>query len=568
MAIKYISILLFISLLFIGQASAETKTITLGHEPQYTWDGVQITELSNISEIPGGYSINWRGMIYNISILNGYDTFAYPNGTFVSANIFPHINRWQTPQKKWVEIIPSSRTISRNGNDIYLNMTMFEGGQFNITYTITDRIKYTWDFTSGTDYNYSIDFQIHGAAGMDVNPDTKKYTPTWFNNFPIYDWTDIQEPYASNVTTSIDVNNKIMYQRIVLGQMPIGSRIIIDPTIQLQAAETENLGDAYVYVSAPDTNYGSLAYFYIQEDTLYQRRAYIKFNLSSIPAEATIDNAVLFMNQYRYAVTTTTASVYHQFNGSWVESTLTWNNQPYPTGMNLTAESTNNTLNSLGWNSWSVTNMVANSTSNGKTNISMVIKTSELVDTTGAQFCSKEYTTDTTLRPYLNITYTEAPSGTTPNITSWGNNYTNNNTLSFTIPQNTNVTFNATANQTLTTCSWVGATQINCSADTFAYKLFDELGTKYVNLSGSNTNGTTLNSINWTILVEIEPTPTPTPTQSEIQTDFDNFTTMQLSIFNIVLTAFMQPPLLFISYFIIFVSMIMLVAKLMRGNKI
>ena len=55
---------------------------------------------------------------------------------------------------------------------------------------------------------------------------------------------------------------------------------------------------------------------------------------------------------------------------------------------------------------------------------------------------------------------------------------------------------------------------------------------------------------------------------TELQTDFDNFTTMQLSIFNIVLTAFMQPPLLFISYFIIFVSMIMLVAKLMRGNKI
>jgi len=93
------------------------------------------------------------------------------------------------------------------------------------------------------------------------------------------------------------------------------------------------------------------------------------------------------------------------------------------------------------------------------------------------------------------------PSDGLPNITSWGNNYTNNNTLSFTIPQNTNVTFNATANQTLTTCSWTGAAEINCSTNTFAYKLFDTAGTQYVNLSGSNANGSTLNSVNWTIVI-------------------------------------------------------------------
>jgi len=111
---------------------------------------------------------------------------------------------------------------------------------------------------------------------------------------------------------------------------------------------------------------------------------------------------------------------------------------------------------------------------------------------------------DTTTTPQtVNIGHwTQAVSaGNQPNITSWGNNYTNNNSLSFTVPQNTNVTFNSTANQTLTTCSWVGATQINCSADTYAYKLFDIAGTKYVNLSGSNANGSTLNTVNWTINV-------------------------------------------------------------------
>ena len=95
--------------------------------------------------------------------------------------------------------------------------------------------------------------------------------------------------------------------------------------------------------------------------------------------------------------------------------------------------------------------------------------------------------------------------GNQPNITSWSNNYTNNNTLSFTVPQNTNVTFNATANQTLTICSWTDATQINCTADTYAYKLFSTLGINYANLSASNANGSTLNSVNWTIAVEAPP---------------------------------------------------------------
>jgi hypothetical protein len=88
-----------------------------------------------------------------------------------------------------------------------------------------------------------------------------------------------------------------------------------------------------------------------------------------------------------------------------------------------------------------------------------------------------------------------------PNITSWGNNYTNNNSLSFVVERLTNVTFNITSNQTLTSCSWVVATQINCTANSYSYKYFDTAGTFYVNISGSNANGSTINSKNWTITV-------------------------------------------------------------------
>ncbi len=88
----------------------------------------------------------------------------------------------------------------------------------------------------------------------------------------------------------------------------------------------------------------------------------------------------------------------------------------------------------------------------------------------------------------------------TPNITSYGNDNTSNATLTLTVPKNTNITFNATSNQTLTSCSWTGATQINCTANTYAYKNFTSTGIQTVSIIGSNVNGST-QTITWTITV-------------------------------------------------------------------
>jgi hypothetical protein len=88
----------------------------------------------------------------------------------------------------------------------------------------------------------------------------------------------------------------------------------------------------------------------------------------------------------------------------------------------------------------------------------------------------------------------------TPNITSWGNDNTSNATITFSVAKNTNITFNATANQTLTGCTWTGATQINCTANTYAYKNFTSTGVQIVSIVGSNANGST-QTITWTITV-------------------------------------------------------------------
>ncbi len=223
-------------------------------------------------------------------------------------------------------------------------------------------------------------------------------------------------------------------------------------TIQLQDANTENLADTNVRKAFGDTNYGAAITTQIRDDILATNnpnRMYARFSLSQVPSGAIILDSQLFF-YVSTAGTTTTANAYHQVNDTWGELTITWNNQPCPgTGCNATAESSNNSLNAVGWKSWNVTNMVANSTANGKDNVSIFLKTAETNVLTATVLYSKESTVDITLRPYLNITY--ETTVTTTNISACGSlnisgmiyNLTNDvssTTTCFTVTGN-NITF-------------------------------------------------------------------------------------------------------------------------------
>lgn len=112
---------------------------------------------------------------------------------------------------------------------------------------------------------------------------------------------------------------------------------------------------------------------------------------------------------------------------------------------------------------------------------------------------------------YIDFTYSEGYSSTVQfefglytdlNITSWGNDNTSNADTTIFVSKNTNVTFNATANQTVTTWTWIGANQINGSGSTnsFAWMNFTTVGLYSVSVRGTNDNGTS-NTVTWTISV-------------------------------------------------------------------
>ena len=90
-----------------------------------------------------------------------------------------------------------------------------------------------------------------------------------------------------------------------------------------------------------------------------------------------------------------------------------------------------------------------------------------------------------------------------PNITSWQNNKTSNNTLDFTINTSESVNFNATANQSGT---WQWDINMSHNYDNITHS-WSTTGLKYVSVNITNINGTS-SDITWNVTVESSTPPT------------------------------------------------------------
>jgi TGF-beta propeptide len=83
--------------------------------------------------------------------------------------------------------------------------------------------------------------------------------------------------------------------------------------------------DAYTNSADPTTKYGTATLLYVDGAT---EKAYIQFNLSSIPTGASISQATLKL--YVNAVTTAGSFEVYSVNVPWSESAITYSNEPAP----------------------------------------------------------------------------------------------------------------------------------------------------------------------------------------------------------------------------------------------
>jgi hypothetical protein len=164
------------------------------------------------------------------------------------------------------------------------------------------------------------------------------------------------------------------------------------------------IADAYVDDSNPNTNYGSSLFLYTHNysESVAQAsagsgtqnevgpivRSWIKFDLSQIPAQATISSAALRMHTAMWGTRSVNkVSVSVCEDNSWTESGITWNNVP--------SEPSANSLSALECNNPDVDyNFDVSHAINGKRSISFVFETVEL-SKEPAVFNSKDLNPDT-----------------------------------------------------------------------------------------------------------------------------------------------------------------------------
>lgn len=295
-------------------------------------------------------------------------------------------------------------------------------GYYNIIYLDNDE-RYKIEIK---DFNATwIDFDVYTTDSKELNKDIpiKIYNLNESFDYENYwkenpekepDWRDTYYIADSDNKTFTEISGKSSKQSTMFN---LGSIIEFgenSTTIMLQDNETDNLEEIWILYGAPSNR---------------DARALIKFNISSIPASQTIEDAKLaffcYTNNWDDDVT-----YYRIGSQTWTEA----DNIATINALSLT----NQTLDSSAWpddDSWdwlNVTDIVSFDYLNGWSNSSFKLedpdnialtpnsiynttKLLELADSAMMQFRGKRYTTDITLRPYLNITYAAggAPEPTT-----------------------------------------------------------------------------------------------------------------------------------------------------------
>jgi len=96
------------------------------------------------------------------------------------------------------------------------------------------------------------------------------------------------------------------------------------------------VADAYVYSASPTTNYGTATTLYVgSQSTSATGRALFRFDLSSIPAGATVQSATFQAYLVQSSSSPTTLDVeLKRIDAPWQEMAVIWNTQPGYTGAN------------------------------------------------------------------------------------------------------------------------------------------------------------------------------------------------------------------------------------------
>ena len=168
---------------------------------------------------------------------------------------------------------------------------------------------------------------------------------------------------------------------------------------------------SYVDQASPSTTHGSETCLEVATKISGNKRSFLKFDLSSVPAGATISSAKLWLDSYWYynwvpIKNTAHVQTYSVSNDGWTEGTLCWDNQP---GLGNLLDQTY--VNNYKWFSWNVDNFVSQEYGGDKV-ASLCLKVeNESYDNVlrRCRFYSSECD-NAVYRPYLEVVYNSPPT--------------------------------------------------------------------------------------------------------------------------------------------------------------
>lgn len=229
--------------------------------------------------------------------------------------------------------------------------------------------------------------------------------------------------------TKTDVGGKLIEtidSRVDLSKVKFP--IVIDPTLTIQPSAK----DTTIRENLPTSNYGERAYFFVQDRANFTYRSILEFDISELPAGATLNSASLELYYYRWDdgdPSGKTVWAYKMTKPTWVELEATWN--IYKTGSNwatsggdyVTSNPSGGSITfpaDFGWMAWNVLAIVQDAF-DGSIAAEFLMKheTEGLGSGFGvSRFYSKYETTQTTLRPKLVIDYTSGWTGKISGVTN------------------------------------------------------------------------------------------------------------------------------------------------------
>jgi len=191
----------------------------------------------------------------------------------------------------------------------------------------------------------------------------------------------------------------------------------VTPNVLGKELSAVTTADSYTKSDDPDVNHGGVSILYsynyelelFNQITTYEYHIWLKFDLSEIPSEATMNSIILRMHTSIIGtLATNKVGVFLCSNSTWQEMTVTWNNCPETTGQPIDTVYVGTDDEDYDFD---VTSAVK-----GKNVVTLVLKTLEPTELIGwAAFDSRE-TYDDKDRPRLIVEYTtpSQPQDTDP----------------------------------------------------------------------------------------------------------------------------------------------------------